>query len=88
MFTRLRSDHAKELKKCRKRIGIDISDICIYCDSDSEESIEHVLCECPQLEEKRRRAHPEKFTLDMMTTHPEVCRKVLSTRFKKIVRRK
>ena len=50
MFSRLRSGHATELKAYRKRIGLDISDLCIHCDMDAVEDIHHILCVCPQLE--------------------------------------
>ena len=81
MFSRLRCDHATELKSYRKRIKLDAEDICIYCDMDAVDNIQHVLCECPALEGKRVRLHTEKFTASMMVTHPEICRKLLATRF-------
>ena len=84
MFSRLRCDHATELKSYRKRIKLDQEDKCIHCDMDAVDNIKHILCECPQLEEKRRRLHPERFTVQMLTTHPEVCRKLLATRFEKL----
>ena len=84
MFSRLRSGHATELKAYRKRIGLDVSDLCIHCDMDAVEDIHHILCVCPQLEETRRRLHPENFDDSMLTTHPEVCRKLMAKRFEKL----
>ena len=81
LFTRLRSGHAKELRSYRKRVGLDSEAICIYCDADAPETIEHVLCECEQLEERRRRNWEGKVKINMMVTHPEVCRKILVARF-------
>ena len=83
-YSRLRSDHATELKVFRKRIGLDSEDICIHCDMDAVETIEHVLCKCPQLEEKRNREHPGKFNTEMLVTNPEVCRRLLSSRYTKL----
>ena len=81
LFTRLRSGHAKELRSYRKRIGMDSEATCIYCDADAPETIEHVLCSCEQLEERRRRNWEGNFEISMMATHPELCRKVLVGRF-------
>ena len=81
VFRRMRCDHATELKCYRKRIKLDLSDLCIHCDLDAVENIKHVLTEYPQLEAKRRSLHPESFTVSMLTTHPEVCRKLLASRF-------
>ena len=84
MFRRLRCDHATELKCYGKRIGLEASDMCIHCDMDAVENIRHVLTECPQLEARRRSLHPDRFTVSMMTTHPEVCRKLLASRFEEL----
>ena len=62
-------------------MGLDSEAICIYCDADAPETIEHVLCECEQLEERRRRNWEGKVKINMMVTHPEVCRKILVARF-------
>ena len=84
MFSRLRCDHATQLKTYRKRIKLDLEDKCMHCDMDAIDNIEHILCKCPQLEWKRISLHPEKFTVSMLTTHPEVCRKLLATRFEQL----
>ena len=80
-YARLRCDHAKELKTYQKRIEITNDDKCAHCDMNEEETIEHVLCRCPQLEAVRRREWPEPFTTKMLVSNPELCRKVLARRF-------
>ena len=81
LYGRLRSDHAKELRAYQKRVGIVSEGICIYCDTDEEETIEHVLCRCPQLECARREMWPAGFTVDMLVTHPDMCRELLGRRY-------
>ena len=80
-YARLRCDHAKELKAYQKRIEITNDGKCTHCDMNEEETIEHVLCRCPQLEAVRRREWPEPFTTKMLVANPELCRKVLARRF-------
>ena len=80
-YGRIRSGHATEQKEYRKRIGTTESGICIFCDLDEEETVEHVLCKCPQLEVARRKEWPEAFTTHMLVTNPEICRKVLGRRY-------
>ena len=46
-----------------------------------EESVEHVLCNCAATAESRARQGQNEVTIDMMVTHPNVCRKILMTRF-------
>ena len=84
MFSRLRSGHATELKAYRKRIGLDVSELCIHCDMDAAEDNHHTLSVCPQLEEMRRRLHPENFVDSMLTTYPEVWRNLIVKRFEKL----
>ena len=81
LYGRLRSDHAEELRAYQKRVGIVSEGICIYCDTDEEETIEHVLCRCPQLECARREMWPAGFTVDMLVTHPDMCRELLGRRY-------
>ena len=45
------------------------------------ETIEHVVCKYPQMEARRRSISTEKFSIQMMTTEPEKCRRLLQTRF-------
>ena len=80
-YARLRSDHAKELRAYQKRIEMVSEGICIFCDTDEEETVEHVLCRCPQLECARREMWPSEFTIDMLVTHPEMCKKLLGKRY-------
>ena len=80
-YARIRCNHAKELRSYQKRIKMTSEGICIYCDTDEEETVEHVLCRCPQLELTRREVWPEEFNTNMLVTHPELCRKVLGRRY-------
>ena len=79
LFARLRTDHAKELASYQHKIGNIDSPNCIEC--DKPETIKHVLCECVKLEEKRVRMWHDTITVSMMTTHPELCRRILEHRF-------
>ena len=45
------------------------------------ETLEHVLCRCPQLECARREMWPGKFSVDMLVTHPDMCRELLGRRY-------
>ena len=48
-----------------------------------EETTEHILCRCEKEEAARFQIHPGgQFTLSMLVTHPEECRKLLERRFK------
>ena len=40
-----------------------------------------VLCRCPQLECARREMWPGKFSVDMLVTHPDMCRELLGRRY-------
>ena len=81
VFTRLRCGHAKELRSYRKRIDMETEDECTYCEDGVPETIEHVVCKCPQMEARRRSISAEKFKIQMMTTEPEKCRRMLQTGF-------
>ena len=79
LFARLRTDHAKELANYRHRIGTAESPDCVEC--QVPETIEHLLCHCPSLEEARARVWPHgKVTINMMVENPEVCRQILQKR--------
>ena len=80
-YGRFRSNHSKELKSFRKFIQIEEDEKCSEC-GWRKEDIKHVLCECPTLEAKRRELHHEPITIDMMVTHPELCRKILASKYK------
>ena len=81
LFARLRSGHAKELRSYRHRVGLDSQPFCIHCTADAPETIEHVLCHCDTLDASRLNLWPEEFKIDMLGSHPEVCRKLLVKRF-------
>ena len=65
-------------------MGLNSEDFYIYCDADAPETIEHMLCECEQLEERRRKNWGEKVKIEMMLTHPKVCRKILVARLSQL----
>ena len=81
LFSKLRTGHSTELKRYRFLIEKEDDPICNLCEQD-EETIEHILCECPALEEERVRQGAGHVTPDMMVTKPELCRKILVKRFK------
>jgi len=74
-------NHAKELKSFRKFIQIEEDEKCDECGWERED-IKHVLCDCPALEAKRRELHEEPIVMNMMVMHPEICRKILSRKYK------
>ena len=53
-----------------------------------EETIEHVLCHCGSLEEARVRNWEEEVEMKMMTTQPEICRRILAKRFQGLIIKK
>ena len=79
-YTRIRTGHAMELKRYRHFIGITEDNLCDE-GCGVEESVEHVLCNCAATAESRARQGQNEVTIDMMVTHPNVCRKILMTRF-------
>ena len=81
LFSKLRTGHSTELKRYRFLIEKEDDPICNLCEQE-EETIEHILCECPALEEERVRQGAGHVTPDMMVTKPELCRKILVKRFK------
>ena len=58
--------------------------MCIHCDSEAAETIEHVLCECPALEARRMRIFREHVVMKDMVDQPEKCRQFLVARFEKL----
>ena len=72
-----------ELKHYRHFIGQEEDPNCETC--GVPEDIEHVLCHCAATEEARVRNWYGKVTTRMMTEEPEVCRKILGTRFNTLV---
>ena len=84
-YARLRTGHSKNLKYYRYVIETEDDPICDQCGME-EETIDHVLCRCPALEEARvRQVNGGEVTISMMVTDPESCRKILATRFKELV---
>ena len=67
-----------ELRYYRHMIGIDFSDL---CGCGVAETIIHVLCECVSTEEARRRNWHEAVTPSMLTTHPDITRRILATKY-------
>ena len=86
LFGRIRCGHAKELKSYQKRIGLTDCGTCTYCDMDEQETVEHVLCKCPQLELARRELWPDEFNMKMMVMNPDVCLKLLGRRYPALMR--
>ena len=78
LYSRLRSDHCKELKAYLYRIEV-IDDP--NCECGEKETIEHVLCHYPKLGEVRRRVMEEPLQLHHLVSEPEKCRQILATRF-------
>ena len=82
-FQQLRSGHSKLLKKYRYIIDLEDDPYC-DCDMIEEETLEHVLCRCPALEEERTRQFDGEVTTTMMVTHPEICRRILQYRYREL----
>lgn len=82
LFARLRCGHAKELRSYRKRVDMDEEDTCESCDTGEVETIEHVVCRCPQLEVRRRRLWGDEFRMEMMAAEPDISRRLLAVRFR------
>ena len=78
LFSRLRTGHAPELKQFKYKIEAEDDP---YCECGEEETIKHVLCECPRLARARALGATEQLTVGHMTSDPERCRHILSTRF-------
>ena len=76
LFVRLRTGHAMELKWYRHFIGMEEEDVCEGC--GVPETIEHVLCHCWSTQAARRKHWGGTVGIDMMTSHPEICRRILS----------
>ena len=80
LFSRLRSGHAIELKAHRHKIEMEDDDLCEH-GCEKPETIEHVLSECVATSAARQAQWAEKVTINMMTTQPEVCRRILQCRY-------
>ena len=85
LYSRLRTGHAMELKSYRFRLGQEEDAVCDEC-GDEEETIEHIICNCPAEEARRQRLKDGGvFQMTMMTTHAETCRKLLERRFEGLI---
>ena len=81
LFSRLRTGHANELKAYQLRLNTVEDGRCEEC-NEEEETIEHVLCKCPAEEARRYRLKEDgKFVIGDMVSKPELCRKLLESRF-------
>ena len=81
LFSRLRSGHSMKLADYRFVIDKEEDDACQKCDMQKPETLEHVLCECTDLDEERERHFNGKVSVKQMITDPDTCRKLLSNRF-------
>ena len=80
LYARLRTGHAKELQEYRHRVlEKEESPNCREC--NVPEDTEHVLCHCNITEEARARNWSGEVTMDMLVKQPEICRKILASRF-------
>ena len=80
LYARLRRGHAKELGHYQHFIENADDGMCEHgCEDD--DTIEHALCRCMATEEARYRTVGGDTTVAMLVTHPNECRKILSTRF-------
>ena len=85
LYGRLRSNHEKSLRDYQHRfLKTDMTCMCIHCDSEAAETIEHVLLECPALEERRMRMFRERVEMKDLVDQPEKCRQFLVARFEKL----
>jgi ribonuclease HI len=83
LYARIRTGHAKELKAYRHDIEKEDDPNCETC--NVPEDTEHVLCHCAATEEARVRNWNGEVTMRMLVEQPDVCRKILGTRFKALV---
>ena len=79
LFARLRTGHTTKLKQYKYMIEAEDDP---YCEcQEAEETIKHVLCDCPRLARARALGSTEQLTVNHMTSDPEMCRHILSARF-------
>ena len=77
LFSRLRSGHSKELRLYKYKIDAEDDP---WCDcGEAEESVEHLLCDCPRLEMTRRRVSPEPVERHHLVTKPDEARRILAS---------
>ena len=79
LYARLRSGHSKELSYYSWLIEKQDDPSC-KCEAEKE-TIEHVVVECPLLDEDRRAIDMTNAKMETMVKDPERSRKLLMTRF-------
>jgi len=85
LYARLRSGHAKELRDYQHRfLKTDATGWCIHCDMEEAETINHILCDCPQMSERRQRIFGGPVAESAMVTLPEKCLEFLEVRLPKL----
>ena len=75
LYARLRTGHAKQLKEYLYKIDAEDDPYC-DCGLMEEQTIKHLLCDCPQLARARvmeSQESQEQVTMQHMTTDPEMC---------------
>lgn len=76
LFSRLRTGHALELNSYQHRLDPTKNAKCVECQQE-DETIEHVLCNCPA-EARRQQLKPDgNFTTGDLVSKPELCRQLL-----------
>ena len=84
LYSRLRTDHAMELKTYRLRLGQEEDAVCEKCGLE-DETIKHILCNCPAIDTKRRELwQDEKIDVSDLVKEPDKCRKLLELRFEEL----
>ena len=63
---------------------MELSGVCIHCDMDAPETIKHVMCECPQLNERRRKIFDGPAVMTDLSENPGKCLELLTVRFEKL----
>ena len=79
LFASLRTGHSPKLKQYKYLIEAEDDP---YCEcQEAEETIKHVLCDCPRLARARALGTTEQLTVNHMTSDAEMCRRILAARF-------
>ena len=81
MFSRLRTGHCKQLQdfQCNK-LHKEVSALCPKCGGE-DDTIGHILCRCPSLDEKRQQIRIGQWKVDDMVNNPLECMELLQDRF-------
>ena len=83
-YNRLRTGHAKQLAYYRYLIEKEDSPECQQC-GNGEETTEHLVCHCEQLQSTRERLLIHNPTPDWLVKEPDKCRRLLSERFPELL---